>query len=262
MDAVRHVKAHGGIFAINHPLAIEPLKRKDFSKTQRDRIVAKMAVCLLSNHAYGADLIEVGFPAGRNGFSLEEYVTLWDLLSMGGLFLCGYGSSDSHRNNDGWFDGNNFAAYIAAESSLQHPICEDIFVHSMKKGMVYTGNPIKIKGEVRFETADGFQMGSVFKSEERGEVDIVFYMEHTEPGWQFQLIENGDICFSESLNGGAFAHTSLLRTGKTAVSFRRAAVYDENGMCILLTNPIYLVQTQEAAFAIPECRLAIEEDKA
>ncbi len=260
MEAVKHVKSNGGIFAINHPLAINPLKRNNFSENQRSQIVAKMAACLLACRAYGADLIEVGFPVGRNGFSLEEYVMLWDLLSMGGLFLCGYGSSDSHRNNDGWFDGNNFATYLAAESNLMYPICEEVFIRAMKKGMAYTGNPVKLKGRISFETADGYQMGTVFKAEENKEIHLKFFIEHTEPGWEFRLVENGSVCYTQRLDGGAFAHESVLQSGLTAVSFQRAEVYDENGTCILLTNPIYLVKTDEAAFEIPACRLAKREE--
>ena len=261
MDAVKHVKKHGGIFAINHPLAIQVLKQQNFSETQRSKTVAKMASCLLANHAYGAHLIEVGFPCGRNGFSLEEYVMLWDLLSMGGLFLCGYGSSDSHRNNDGWFNGNNFATYLAAPQNLPHPIVEEVFTRSMKQGMAYTGNPVKINGEVRFETTDGYQMGTIFKAEESSEVDIELFMEHTEPGWQFRLIENGKTCASVTLDGGTFTTRSVLRTGLTTVSFQRVEVYDETGMCILLTNPIYIVKSDEAAFEIPNCRLAEREGR-
>lgn len=261
MDAVKHIKKHGGIFAINHPLAIQALKRQNFSETQRSQTVAKMAACLLSNHAYGAHLIEVGFPCGRNGFSLEEYVMLWDLLSMGGLFLCGYGSSDSHRNNDGWFSGNNFATYLAAPQNLPHPISEKVFTHSMKRGMAYTGNPVKINGEVRFETTDGYQMGTIFKAEEASEVEIEFFMEHTEPGWQFRLIETGLVTVAETLPSGSFSHRSVLCAGKTTVSFQRAEVYDETGKCILLTNPIYVVNVAEAAFEIPKERLVETEER-
>ena len=86
-------------------------------------------------------------------------------------------------------------------------------------------------------------------------------MEHTEPGWQFQLIENGKTCASVTLDGGTFTTRSVLRTGLTTVSFQRVEVYDETGMCILLTNPIYIVKSDEAAFEIPNCRLAEREGR-
>lgn len=259
-DAVRHVKSYGGIFAINHPLAINALKRKNFTELQRKCIAAKMAVELLACRAYGADLIEVGFPCGRNGFSLEEFLMLWDLLSTGGLFLCGYGCSDSHRNNDGWFDGNNFATYLAAERGLPHPISEEVFTRSMRKGMAYTGNPMKIKGTVSFQTEQGFQMGAVLNDKEYAEANIMFYAEHTEPDWQFKLVENGNTVYSEKLSGGEYTNRSVLRRGESTVAFQRAELWDENGVCILLTNPIYIVKTDEAAFEIPDYRLVKEEN--
>lgn len=259
MDAVRHVKSYGGMFAINHPLAINALKRKSFTELERSGIVANMAAELLACRAYGADLIEVGFPCGRNGFSLEEYLRLWDLLSTGGLFLCGYGSSDSHRNNDGWFDGNNFATYIAAEASLPHPIDEAVFARSMRKGMVYTGNPVKLKGEIQFQTEQGVQMGSVLDAAECPHVPICFFAAHTEPLWQFRLIENGKTVYTETLSGGAYSHQSTLYGSERAVCFQRAVLYDENGVCVLVTNPIYLVKTEELACGVPDERLVRRE---
>lgn len=247
-----HIKKHGGIFAINHPLAIKPLKRKNLDEAQRLQVIAKMAAALLANRAWGAELMEVGFPMGRNGFSMQEYLMLWDLLSAGGLFLCGYGSSDSHRNNDGWFDGNNFATWLGVDAALQHPIAEEAFILAMKQGNAYTGDPVKLQGAVRFETEDGFSQGTVFRAKEK--VNICFRAQDTKPGWRFRLVENGREVCSEEITGEEFAHRSVLMPGLETVSFQRAEMYDETGRCILLTNPIYLVK-EELAWEIPPHRL-------
>lgn len=259
-DAVKHMKDHGGLFAFNHPFAIGALKRKTFTPEQRLRVLTKMLSELIANRAWGASLLEVGFPEGRNGFSLEEYVLLWDMLSAAGLFLTGYGCSDCHRDNVNWFDGNNFVAYVAAPSGLSHPIPEDVFTDSLKKGRVYTGDPVKLQGPVDFKTENGHPMGSVFLSSDTANVPIVFSAKNTRPGWRFRLMENGlEVC-TEKITGEEFTHSSLLTLGRTTVNFQRAELWDENGRCILLTNPIYLINTQLFAGELPTQRIVKEEN--
>ena len=254
-DAVRHMREHGGIFSINHPFAIRPLKRKTFTPLERMKILAKMQAELTANKAYGANLIEVGFPEGRNGFSGEEYLLLWDMLTVSGLFLSGYGCSDSHRDNAGWFDGNNFATYIGVPAELSHPIAEEEFTQAMKLGRMYTGDPVKLQGAVDFATTDGHPMGSVFLSCNTESKTIRFYADKTCPGWQFRLIENGLCVYTEQITSNTFSHESILKVGNLSVNFQRAELWDENGRCILVTNPIYLIQTELFAGDIPYDRI-------
>ena len=251
-----HTRKHNGIFAINHPLAISLLKRKEFDPMQRLNVVARSAAALLSCDAYGASLVEVGYPMGRNGFDLQAYLLHWDLLSSGGLFLTGYGCNDCHRNNENWFEGNNFATWIGVDSSCQHPVNETEFVNALRKGRVYTGDPVKIKGPVSFETKEGFQQGSVFTTDRVSELTVCFRAQDVKPGWKFRLIENSHEVFFEEITGSEYSHTSVLKASPATVSFQRAELYDTDGRCILLTNPIYLVKPDELAREIPECRLA------
>ena len=250
-----HVKKYDGIFAINHPLAISVLKRKEFDPLQRFAVVARSATTLLSCDAYGASLVEVGYPMGRNGFDLQAYLMHWDLLSSGGLFLTGYGCNDCHRNNENWFSGNNFATWIGVDSSLQHPVSERAFVEALKKGRAYMGDPVKIKGPVTFETAEGYQQGSVFTTDKYSQVEILFRAENVMPGWRFRLVENSHEVYTEEITGTDYSYKSVLTASPAAVSFQRAELYDTDGRCILLTNPIYLVKPEEYSRNIPQCRL-------
>ncbi|MBR4109749.1 MAG: hypothetical protein IKK41_05505 [Oscillospiraceae bacterium] len=260
-DAVKHIKDHCGIFSINHPFAISDLKRKVFTPVERMQILAKMTAELVANRAYGADLIEVGFPEGRNGFSLEEYTRLWDMLSVSGMFLTGYGCSDSHRDNTGWFAGNNFAAYIGVPEHCAHPIGEKCFIDAMKAGRVYTADPVKWQGSLCFETEDGYPMGSVFLSESKKEIPLVFSAKGTKPGWQFRLIENGNTAEKLDITEESFTWRSVLHLQKSAISFQRAELWDETGRCVLLTNPIFLINTQLYAGEYPTHRIVEEHTK-
>lgn len=257
-DAVKHMKDYGGIFAINHPFAISALKRKTFTDVERMKILAKMAAELVANRAYGAELIEVGFPEGRNGFSLEEYTRLWDMLSVSGVFLTGYGCSDSHRDNAGWFEGNNFATYVGVPEHLEHPVEEKYFTDAMKAGRVYTADPVKWQGTVTFQTEDGFPTGAVFLTDSPNEIPLVFSAERTKPGWQFRLVENGNVVEKIDIAGEAFQWRSVLRLQKSTVHFQRAELWDEIGRCILLTNPIYLINKKLFAGELPVNRIVKE----
>ena len=257
-EAADHVKAHGGIFAFNHPFAIAQLKRKTFTDVERMRILSAMQAELTARSALGADLIEVGFPEGR-GFPQEDYLLLWDTLTLSGLLLTGYGSSDSHRDNTGWFSGNNFAAWVGVPQELPHPIPEEIFNDAMKKGRLYTGDPVKLRGSIDFRTEAGHPMGSLFLSDQQEEVPLLFTAEETQPGWQFRLIENGQAIHTETLPGGNFTHRSLLAPSHHAINFQRAELWDETGRCVLLTNPIYLINTSIFTGDIPVHRIRKEE---
>lgn len=258
-EAINHVKEHKGVFAINHPFSSYPLKRKALSESYRMDILTKKLCELIATKAYGAQLIEVGFPEGRS-FPLEDYLLLWDLLSKAGLFLTGYGCNDCHRDNTGWFEGNNFAAYIGVDSRLNHPICEKEFTEAMKKGRLYMADPTKIKGDVIFQTAYGHQMGTVFLSKDITEVPIEFSAKQTKKGWKFRLIGNGEEIYSEWIMGTEFSYKSTLSLTSATVNFQRAELWDDKDRCILLTNPIYLVNTDYFAGEISSCRIASKEE--
>ena len=73
-------------------------------------------------------------------------------------------------------------------------------------------------------------------------------------------MENGlEVC-TEKITGEEFTHSSLLTLGRTTVNFQRAELWDENGRCILLTNPIYLINTQLFAGELPTPRIVKEEN--
>ena len=65
--------------------------------------------------------------------------------------------------------------------------------------------------------------------------------------------------YSQELTGGSFTHISELSLGSTTVNFQRAELWDETGRCILLTNPIYLINTDLFAGDLPADRLQKEE---
>ena len=260
IDAIEHVKKYDGIFTINHPFVTSRIKKISkemggLDEKTRNSMFDDMYNGYAGNNALGATLMEVGFPDGRR-FGFDDYLKLWDMLALDGIFLSGYGANDCHANNDGWFDGNNFVAYIGVDDVLTYPIDVKHFTDAMKKGRMYTGDPTALKGEVHFETENGIQMGSVFVADETDSIKIKFSAENIKCGWKFRLVESGSVIENIAINETRFEHESMLTLNERKVAFQRAELYNEKGKCVLLTNPIYMVNKEFAIEHKKDERLA------
>ncbi len=251
MEAIAHVKKYGGIFSYNHPF--ESYKRQDISPDEKERILYNLAAEFSASKVLGATLMEVGFCVGRNQFSLDDHLRLWDLLSLSGVFITGYGDSDSHHNNGGWFKGNNFAAWIAAESD-EFPAPEEEFIASMKAGRVYMGDPVIFGGKLSFTAEDGCEQGSIFTCVGRGMPLKLEFNAEVGESWTARVVIDREVT-EIALNGGEFSYEFELESKRT-VSFARVELYDENERCVALTNPIYYVRSDEFARKLPPERLA------
>lgn len=239
-DAIAWVNKHGGIFALNHPF--EEYKREVLSDGEKEDRLMRMAEAFIQHKAWGATMMEVGFPMGRENFSLQLYLRLWDKLTEAGIFLTGYGSSDNHSNRTDWYDGNNFATWLGVEESEAEPVSEDAFVKAMKSGRAYMGNPVVLKGDIIFETEEGLPMGSVLTVENAEQCqNIYFGCSQTKKGWKFRLVYNGQAVIEEEINSPDYKFRYIMQPQKK-VNFVRAELYDENGVCIMLTNPIHVLR--------------------
>ncbi len=257
-QAIDHVKAYGGIFSYNHPFS--SYKRSLPPPEEIPALVARIAAGLTASRVYGASLMEVGFTEGRDLFPLSDYLRLWDLLSLGGVFITGYGDSDSHYNDVNWFEGCNFCSWIAAPRSMEYPVAESALIDSMKAGRLFCGDPTKISGDVCFTADAGEEMGSILTADKKVSRTLRFSLSHTVPGWTVRIVTDGCPLLTDTLDGTPYSREFELTAQKT-VSFARCEVYEESGRCILLTNPIYFVRTDEYAGELPAERLNREEAK-
>ena len=256
-EAVRHVKAHGGIFAYNHPFENNKYKKlRDLTSQDVEQAVINEAASLISTRLYGATLIEVGFTEGRGYFGLKEYLRLWDILSLAGIFITGYGDSDSHYNDRSWFDGNNFASWIAVDKSLSFPVPEEELIRSMKAGDVYMGDPVFLKSEISF-TSGKARMGSViFAGDEKPK--MTFSVKAPIPLSTVRVIVDGKVYIEEKIKSADDYILNFEFSPEFATSFTRVEMYNPDGRCIMLTNPIYVVDREVFLGDIPEERLVKE----
>ena len=255
-EAIAHVKAHGGIFCYNHPFENGFYKKNKFTPDEQPAQRQREADILIAAGVYGATLMEVGFPKGRCGMPHEAHMQLWDMISLAGIFITGCGDSDSHESHLGWASGNNFASWIAAPSRLSHPIPDGVFIESMKAGRLYAGDPTQLKTPLSF-TAEGKPMGAILPIGEKDDRPrtMTFSADHLPEGWRVRLINSGT-CVKEHIIDWAGAYTFSFAVAPTRpVSFGRVELYNAEGRCVGLTNPIYLVRTAEHTVPLPKERL-------
>lgn len=257
MDAIAHVRNYNGTFSYNHPLEKSEYKRRDFTKEEKDFILLREISTLTASQALGADAMEIGFVEGRGRFTLDDHLRLWDMLSMSGVFITGYGDSDSHYNYQGWFSGNNFATWIAADSRLAFPIQEEVFNDSIKAGRVYMGDPVYLRDSIYFR-CDGEEMGSVLFSNKTHTCE--FGLSNASAGWLIRAIVNGEVYKTWTVKEQGKVDVTFDAIVKYPVNLARVEVYNEAGRCILLTNPIYFVNQKTFVGEIPAERICPDKD--
>ena len=255
-EAVAHVKSHGGIFGYNHPLERPKYKRVPFTREELDEIVRIESEELIASRVLGASLTEVGFTRGRGLFTIADYLKLWDNISSAGIFITGYGDSDSHKSHTAWFSGNNFASWIGVDDTLAHPISEEIFNAAMVAGRVYMGDPVLLTGDVSF-TCLGKEMGSVIEYDDGEELTLNIRLESLPEGTTVRIIRTGNVAVTEAASGIYERDYSILPTAN--IEFVRVEAYDGNDRCFMLTNPIYFAK-RGCHIEIPEARLARREE--
>ena len=230
-EAMEHVRSYGGIYSRNHPF--EHIKYKSTMGESPEVInEAKQEAVqeFIEKRGWGATMLEVGFPIGKSGFLLDDYLCLWDKLSSEGIFISGYGASDSHANSRGWYDENNFVGYIAAENP-----CEEEFIYGMKAGNLYTGDPVYLQNiEFAFVSDQGQMMGQVTVSANPG--TAILTLHNLPEDCKVVWTANGQTVKTEICTKD-YQGTLCIPMNKK-VNFVRAALY-KGDRCILLTNPLF-----------------------
>jgi hypothetical protein len=247
-EACRYAVEQGGVFSLNHPLS--KFKRVDLSTVDIDLEVEKLGRYFRDNACFGAKLIEVGFPFGRY-LPLSQHLRLWDMLSLEGHFLTGYGCNDAHSIKSGWYSHNNFAAFFGVDKDII-PTEKEI-VEAMRVGRAYTADPVKVTGNISFATDSGIPMGAVVSLYAEQTRRVSFRADALKSGMKIRWIVNGNVA-GEKLVDADSVSDEIEIASSLAVNFARVELYNDDGQLILLTNPIYFVREDLSDIEIPKER--------
>ena len=223
-----YLRAKGALFAKNHPFVAY---RKE--EGSHEAVFSKAVEELAVSHCDGAQLIEVGFPEGRYGFSLEEHLRLWDELSLRGVFLTGYGDSDSHNSRKGWRDGNCFGTWILAENPSPAALEK-----ALRAGTVCFGDPNRFHGSVTF-TVESNPMGSVLTCSPDVKKHIAVKVTDA-AGCTLRLIVHGEVFLTQLMEMGELELHVPVCLGKRPYSLVRAEILGPDGKIVYCTNPVFL----------------------
>ena len=202
------------------------------------------AKALLSNHAYGADLLEVGYRE-RGGHDLADHLWLWDKLALGGLHMIGTGVSDSHGGeHDRWATSpNNFVSWVYADS-----LDKEHLIKGLRAGRVFFGDIVQFDGRIDLRTAQGFSMGQIVLTDS-GKADVSFEAHGLVAGDIVRIVVSGVQQTNHRVEGSAFVHTAEVPLDPEKPTVVRFEVYDEHGTEKVFSNPITFVRRLDREIA-------------
>ena len=175
----------------------------------------------------------MGFPAKKQGFTIEEHLRVWDAAALQGVRMVGYGDSDCHNSTMGWEHGNCFASWILSEHTYQ-----EYLERAMRAGKVCLGNPAKWKSQWEY-TVDGAEIGDTLKAD-HATASIRFW-NLTEPS-ELRVIRAGELLCRYELDQAEFETALPLERGDYECCPVRLEVWTKEGKPRFFTNPIYLMK--------------------
>ena len=231
---------YGGVVSCNHMFGMTGAA---LSEEERAEDVEDQIELLTGESAFGCDLIEIGYR--ERGGLLEDFLAVWDALSVDGVWITGLGTSDLHDTLDYTETLNNFVTWVPSASDSESDISWNLV-----RGMAWFGDPTfftDAEVDVRFQAPEvQATMGQVAAGA-LGSQLVEFAISPVEPGWIVRLIGNGAELVPEwtIAEAGTFEVSETLKLEtETAVRFE---VWSSEGEAVLFTNPIYFVDSEQQA---------------
>ena len=234
-DATAHVRDHGALALCNHPFGSATVI--EYEDADADLQVELLAEEWISADVHGCDLVEVGYRA--RVLDLTHLLRFWDRLAGAGYPLTGVGTNDHHWASD-WIDSPNpFQTWVFLDQASRGDIADQLGA-----GRAFFGDPGPFVGQeplLDLWTEHGAVMGQVLATE----LDQVLHVEtgYVEPGWSLRLVVDGDEAETRMLDGDETDTVFELPRG--AVGMVRVELLDLDGVQVLLSNPLYLVWTED-----------------
>ncbi len=223
-----YLRSKDATFAYNHMFQ----EYKNAPEEEHEAIIQKVIENGVETRFGGAQLLEVGFPKKKLGFSLEEHLQVWDALALRGVRLVGYGDSDSHNSTTGWEHGNCFGSWILAEANHQEAI-----ERAMRAGKVCFGNPALWKSQWEF-TVGGVGIGETLCAETA--TARIRLWDLTAPV-ELRVISGGKEFRRYAIHEASFETELSLERGEFDCCPVRLEVWSAEGKPLFFTNPIYLI---------------------
>ena len=163
----------GGLASFNHPFGLS-----EGLNNYQDQMTIGVAQQILSNQAYGADMIEVY--TKRGGADLQHHLKLWDYLTAYRLNLLGIGTSDSHGG--AWQENDNyFVTWAWAGGPGQ-----DSLMAAMQSRLLYFGSIFRFNDASLGYNAGGVNMGGT-TTVTSDQTTVNVQVSGGKPNWEYRL---------------------------------------------------------------------------
>ena len=198
-----------------------------------------VAARVLGRRAWGADSIEIGY--SMRGRSLQNFITVWDLLSESGVFITGVGVTDDHTVEPWAVRENRMGSWLIADDNSGAALC-----NSIRRGEVFFGDPFVFdtNGRLGFsEINNNFRMGDVVQTAAQQWYDVRMLVNGARSGDDLVMFKNG---LEEKRY--AFGSNLLDIVESVRVSpgdWLRLEVQDPAQQPVVLSNPIYFIDYSE-----------------
>ena len=259
LAAVRAIHRAGGVASYCHPFGTSV---GELSPAKQETARAAKSTELVTNHALGCDLLEVGYRL-RGGCNLAQHEAVWDNCSRNEIFLTGVGVSDDHKGQDWSGEMLNFVTWAWSRDSEVATLLK-----ALRRGQVYFGDIARFSGQLDIRMNDVPAMGTVSVSSKHSRrlsilasglpvgakvevwrtlVDLAG-PDDTTPKRTSTTID------AEEFEANDDEKTLNIDTSES--SFVRLVVKDRDDLAVAFSNPVWLLRSAPAHGIPPIRRLA------
>jgi hypothetical protein len=257
--AISKVHAAGGVASYNHPFGTTA--GGTYPSAVRTDKRRTMASTMVSERAFGADVVEVGFTGGRAGMAQSDYIALWDVMSRNLVFATGTGTTDDHRGVD-WTGQiwRHVTGVWARSTNVAH------LQAALRAGRAGFFDPAAFKGTIDVVGAGFVPMGSAGMVN-TDKAQLMIRTTGVPPDWTIVVVsgiadEAGTSLLDPQVTTKAIAASELVngsvkvRVPSTVNRFHRVMLRDPSGVVQAYSNPLWLLRTTPGA-TVPAQRLAV-----
>ena len=256
--AIAKVHASGGVASYNHPFGTSG---GPFSASQRISRRRTMASTMVSERAFGADIVEVGYQGGRAGMAARDYIALWDVMSRNLVFATGTGVSDDHKGVDWteqqWRHITGVWAPDTEVASLQS---------ALRAGRAWFSDPAYYDGVLDVKGAGFVPMGGVgrIKSDSSS---VRIRATNVPASWRVVVVsgiadETGTSVLDPVTTTRGVSASQLvddtvsIKVASSVSMFHRVELRDDQGVARAYSNPLWLLRKASVA-SIPDQRWVV-----